>query len=92
MSEAKWGKGKTQAICAAVLMASTCFGVVSQAEAGSDTESLAEMRATIAELKKTVQTLEQKMAIMEENPAGNRQNRPGGCQRERDFKRRSEST
>ena len=67
MNKAKWGKGKTQIISAAILMASTCFGVVSQAKAGSDTESLAEMRATIAELKKTVQALEQKMAIMEEN-------------------------
>ena len=67
MSKAKLGKGKTQAVIAAILISSACLGVASPAGAGSDSESIAEMRATIEQLKKTVQALEQKMVIMEEN-------------------------
>ena len=69
MEKANWGWRKTQAIFVSILISSACLGAISHAEAGSDTESMAEMQATIEQLKKTVQALEQKMAIMEENQA-----------------------
>ena len=66
MKKARWGWRKKQAIFAAILISSACLGVASPAEAGSDSESLEEMRSTIEQLKKTVLALEQKVAIMEE--------------------------
>jgi len=66
MKKARWGWRKTQAIFASILISSACLGASIPAEAGSRTESLEEMRATIEQLKKTVLALEQKVAIMEE--------------------------